>query len=70
MARKGQITIPAELRAKYRIEEGTWLEVVDEGHGILFRPKRSFLELAGSGAGKATVDEMKRLLDKLRDEDI
>jgi len=70
VTRKGQTTIPAELRAKYRIEEGTWLEVVDEGHGILFRPKKSFLDLAGSGAGRATVDEMKRLLDKLREEDV
>ena len=70
VTRKGQATIPAELRAKYRIEEGSRLEVIDAGNGIVFRPKKSFLDLAGSGAEKATVAEMKRLLDKLRKEDV
>ena len=70
MTRKGQTTIPAELRAKYRIEEGSRLEVIDLGNGIAFRPRKSFLDLAGSGAEKATVAEMKRLLDKLREEDV
>jgi len=70
VTRKGQTTIPAQLRAKYRIEEGSRLEVVDLGDGIVFRPRKSFLDLAGSGAEKATVTEMKRLLDKLREEDV
>lgn len=70
VTRKGQTTIPAELRAKYRIEEGSRLEVIDAGHGILFKPRKSFIDLAGSGAEKATVSEMKRLLDKLREEDV
>lgn len=70
VTRKGQTTIPAELRAKYRIVEGSRLEVLDSGHGILFRPSKSFLDLAGSGAEKATVTEMKRLLDELREEDV
>ena len=70
VTRKGQTTIPAELRAKYRIEEGSRLEVIDAGHGILFKPRKSFLDLAGSGAERATVAEMKRLLDKLRKEDV
>jgi len=70
VTRKGQTTIPAELRAKYRIQEGSRLEVIDAGNGILFRPRKSFLDLAGSGAEKATVTEMKRLLDKLREEDV
>ena len=55
VTRKGQTTIPAELRAKYRIEEGSRLEVIDAGHGILFKPRKSFLDLAGSGAERATV---------------
>ena len=70
VTRKGQTTIPAELRAKYRIEEGSRLEVIDAGYGILIRPRKSFLDLAGSGAEKATVAEMKRLLDMLREEDV
>ena len=70
MTRKGQTTIPAELRAKYRIVERSHLEVLDTGHGILFIPSKSFLNLAGSGAEKATVTEMKRLLVELREEDV
>ncbi len=70
VTRKGQTTIPADLRAKYQLEEGSRLEVVDTDHGILFTPRKSFLDLAGSGAKKATVAEMKSLLDELRKEDV
>ncbi len=70
VTRKGQTTIPAPLRAKYRIEEGTRLVVIDTGEGILLRRSKSTYDLAGSGAPRATPKEMKRLLDKLRGEDI
>jgi AbrB family looped-hinge helix DNA binding protein len=70
VTRKGQTTIPAELRAKFRIQEGTRLEVVGTEEGILFRPKKSTIDLAGSGAKHATPQEMKKLLDKLREEDV
>lgn len=70
VTRKGQTTIPAKLRVKYRIEEGTRLEVVETKEGILFKPKKSTVDLAGSGAKYATPEEMKKLLDKLREEDV
>ena len=69
VTRKGQTTIPIKLRAKYNIAEGTRLEVVDTKDGILLRPKKSTLDLAGSGAKFATPDEMKKMLEKLRDLD-
>ncbi len=69
VTRKGQTTIPIELREKYKIEEGTRLEVVDTEQGILLKPKKSTLDLAGSGARFATPQEMKQLLEKLRDLD-
>jgi AbrB family looped-hinge helix DNA binding protein len=69
VTRKGQTTIPAKLRLKYNIEEGTRLEVVETEDGILFRPKKSTIDLAGSGAKHATPEEMKRILDRLRDID-
>lgn len=69
VTRKGQTTIPAWLRAKFNIEEGTRLEVVETAEGILFRPKKSTVDLAGSGARFATPEEMKRVLDRLRDLD-
>lgn len=70
VTRKGQTTIPAPLREKYGIEEGTRLVVLDTGEGILFRRARSTADLAGSGSSKATPRVMKRLLDKLRAEDL
>jgi AbrB family looped-hinge helix DNA binding protein len=69
VTRKGQTTIPIKLRAKYKIEEGTRLQVLDTDDGILLRPKKSTLDLAGSGAKYASPDEMKKLLEKLRDLD-
>ena len=70
VTRKGQTTIPVQLRRKLKIEEGTRLEVIETEEGILFRPKKSTVDLAGSGAKYATPEEMKRLLDKLREEDV
>ena len=67
--RKGQTTIPAKLRRKYKIEEGTKLTVIDTNDGILFKPKITTMDLFGSGAKYATVEEMKKLLDELRAED-
>jgi AbrB family looped-hinge helix DNA binding protein len=70
VTRKGQTTIPASLRRKYKIERGTRLEVLDTDEGILLKPKLTTFDLAGTGAKFATVEEMKKLLDDLRDEDV
>ena len=69
VTRKGQTTIPVKLRMKYKIVEGTRLEVIETKEGILFRPKKSTVDLAGSGAKYATPEEMKKRLDRLREED-
>ncbi len=69
VTRKGQTTIPAKLRRKYKIEEGTKLQVIDTNDGILLKPKLTTMDLFGSGAKYATVEEMKKLLDELRAED-
>ena len=69
VTRKGQTTIPVQLRRKYKIQEGSIIEAVDTGSGILLKPKASFSDLAGTGAGKATVAEVKRMLDRMRTED-
>ncbi len=69
VTRKGQTTIPVKLRVKFKIVEGTRLEVVETGEGILFRPKKSTVDLAGSGAKYATPEEVKKRLDRLREED-
>jgi len=67
--KKGQTTIPVRIRRKFKIEEGTRLEVVETAEGILLKPKKSFWDTIGSGSQFATVEEMKKLLDKLRHED-
>ena len=69
VTRKGQTTIPVKLRLKYNIEEGTRLEVIETDDGFLFKPKKSTIDLAGSGAKHATPEEMKKILDRLRDID-
>ena len=66
--KKGQTTIPVRIRRKLKIQEGTRLEVIETEEGILLKPKRSFWETIGSGSQSATVDEMNKLLDKLRHE--
>jgi len=69
VTRKGQTTIPIGLRRKYGIMEGSRLEAIDTGEGVLFKPKLSFFDLAGCGAGKASLKEVKDLLDRMREED-
>ena len=69
VTRKGQTTIPIKLREKYNIEEGTRLQVIDTPDGILLRPKKSTVDLSGSGARYATPDEMRLLLSKIMDLD-
>jgi AbrB family looped-hinge helix DNA binding protein len=69
VTKKGQTTIPVRLRRKFKIEEGTRLEVVETEEGILFKPKKSIWDLIGSGSAFATPEEMKKELDKLREQD-
>jgi AbrB family looped-hinge helix DNA binding protein len=68
VTKKGQTTIPVKLRRKYKIEEGTRLAVIDTKEGILYKPKKSIWDMIGSGSEFATVEEMNKLLDKLRHE--
>jgi len=35
---KGQITLPVELRSKYKLEAGTLLEVHERPEGVLLQP--------------------------------
>ncbi len=69
VTRNGQTTIPVRLRKKYQIKEGTRLEVIDSGSGILLKPKPNTADLAGSGSEHSSPEQMKRLLDRMREED-
>jgi AbrB family looped-hinge helix DNA binding protein len=70
VTKKGQTTIPVRLRKKFNIEEGTRLEVIETEEGILLKPMKSIWDLVGSGSAYATVEEMKKLLDELREQDV
>ncbi len=67
VTRRGQTTIPVELRKKYGIEEGTSLEIEDIGRGILLKKAASTFDLIGTG--KRSQKEIFDLLDKMREED-
>jgi AbrB family looped-hinge helix DNA binding protein len=67
ITRKGQTTIPKELRQKYNMSQGTKLQVIDTGDGVMFRKAQSTIDLIGSS--KRSFDEMKRRLDEIRRED-
>ncbi|MFY3739723.1 MAG: AbrB family looped-hinge helix DNA binding protein [Candidatus Nitrosomirales archaeon] len=70
VTRKGQTTIPAEIRKRRGIREGSRLKVIDTKEGIIFKPALSTADLAGSGSKHASVKEMKKKLDELRNEDL
>ncbi len=66
VTRRGQATIPLEIREKLGIRQGTRLTVEAEGGKIVFSKAPSTFDLAGKS--KMTKDEAFTLLDKMREE--
>jgi AbrB family looped-hinge helix DNA binding protein len=64
--KKGQTTIPVRIRKKFKIEEGTRLEVVITDEGLLLKPKKSIWDMIGAFSDQASVEEINELHDKLR----
>jgi antitoxin PrlF len=69
VTRKGQVTIPVELRRKFHIEESSRVQIIEKNGEIVIKKCPSFYDLAGTGAGEATVQELKKELDQMREED-
>ncbi|MBI2938546.1 MAG: AbrB/MazE/SpoVT family DNA-binding domain-containing protein [Thaumarchaeota archaeon] len=69
VTRKGQTTIPAELRQKLGIKEGDELlvEATEQGQ-ILFKPIRKLEDCAGIYSKYGKPEEIKKQIDKLREE--
>jgi bifunctional DNA-binding transcriptional regulator/antitoxin component of YhaV-PrlF toxin-antitoxin module len=61
VTRKGQVTVPIELRRKYGIEDST--------SGIVLKVVPRFQDLIGVDAGKVDLKETIKMLDKMRSED-
>lgn len=68
VTRRGQTTIPAVLRKKLGIKEGDELMVEATEKGILFKPIPKLEDMAGIDAEYGTPEEIKKKIDKLREE--
>ncbi len=70
--KKGEIVIPATLRRKYGIKEGTRIILLENGDSIILKPitpqhpRKLQGSLKGTGMLKALVEERRR--DKERQE--
>ena len=69
VTRKGQVTVPIELRRKYGIEEGMKMIVEDCGSGITLKVVPRLEDLVGIDAGKIDLEKTLEKLDKMRSED-
>jgi AbrB family looped-hinge helix DNA binding protein len=69
VTRKGQVTIPVEHRRKYKIREGMKLRVVDTPNGLVLKPVTPIEDLAGTDAGRISLNEMRKRLDEMRSKD-
>lgn len=67
VTRRGQTTIPREIRRKLGIEEGSKLKVETEGEKIVLVKVPSLFDLAGTS--KLSRAEAFDRLDKIREED-
>jgi len=68
VTRRGQTTIPAELGQKLGIREGDELIVEATQQGLLFKPIRKLEDSAGIYAKYGKVEEIKKEIDRLREE--
>jgi len=69
VTRKGQVTVPVELRRKYGIVEGTKMVVEDSPAGIIFKVVPRIEDLAGADAGKIKLEKALEIFDRMRLED-
>lgn len=67
VTRRGQTTIPASIRRKLGIEEGTKLEVQVIRNKVVFSKAPSLQEL--DGKSKLTREQAFRLLDEMRQQE-
>ncbi|MDT8782634.1 MAG: AbrB/MazE/SpoVT family DNA-binding domain-containing protein [Candidatus Bathyarchaeota archaeon] len=69
VTRKGQVTVPIELRRKYKIEEGMKIIFEDSTSGIILKVIPRLQDLIGADAEKTDLQETIKILDKMRSED-
>ena len=69
VTRKGQVTVPVELRRKYKIVEGMKLTVEDSPSGIVFKVIPKIEDLAGVDAQTIAIEKAYEIIDKMRIQD-
>ncbi|MDE1863583.1 MAG: AbrB/MazE/SpoVT family DNA-binding domain-containing protein [Thaumarchaeota archaeon] len=67
VTRRGQTTIPTEVRKKLGIYEGSKLRVQIEGHKIILTKVPSLFDLAGTS--ELSKEKAFKQLDQMRDAD-
>jgi AbrB family looped-hinge helix DNA binding protein len=67
VTRRGQTTIPTEVRKRLGIREGTRLRVEAVGDKVVFTKVPSIFDLAGTS--KMSMKEAFKALDAMREED-
>lgn len=69
VTRKGQTTIPIEVRQKLVIKEGDKLLVEATEHGqVIFTPIKKLEDCAGIYSKYARPEDVKKHIDKIREE--
>jgi len=68
VTRRGQTTIPKDLRERFGIREGDNLEVEATEEGLLFKLIPKLEEYAGKYSKYGKVEEIKQEIEKLREE--
>jgi AbrB family looped-hinge helix DNA binding protein len=67
VTRKGQTTIPAQIREQFGIKEGDKLSVEAINNQIVFKPLPKLEDMCGIFAGHVDVAFLKKI-DKMREE--
>jgi len=67
VTRRGQTTIPREIREKYGIKEGDDLIISDEYGKIVLKHIPKLEDLAGIDSGFGKIAEMKKEVDRMRE---
>jgi len=68
VTRKGQTTIPSKFRKKLGIKQGDRLVVEATEKGVLFKVVPRLEDMAGIDAEYGTPEEIKKEIEKLREE--
>lgn len=66
VTRRGQITIPIEVRKRFGMDEGSMLAVEEDEGAVVMRPVRRVEDLAGFLAGVTDEKRLNRILEESR----